>query len=176
MLISWDEEIVIETWHRGTDRLFGLRDFRIMNGKQQTIGIASTSWLILDANSRRPLKVSEIFNFNLNVASVFSSNLQKIVISEQMDHWTTRRVNYSDLDVVGHVNNVKYLEWCIDALENEVLMIHEIGEIEINYINEANAGEEIEILGSRESDGEIRFLARSADTLKEVFRARLILN
>jgi acyl-ACP thioesterase len=28
-----------------------------------------------------------------------------------------RKVSLSDLDIVNHVNNVKYLEWCLDLVD-----------------------------------------------------------
>jgi acyl-ACP thioesterase len=28
----------------------------------------------------------------------------------------------SDLDIVNHVNNVKYLEWCLDMVDENIIL------------------------------------------------------
>jgi acyl-ACP thioesterase len=44
---EWNELIVLETWPSGAERLFALRDFRVLDSGGEIIGMASTAWLIL---------------------------------------------------------------------------------------------------------------------------------
>ena len=53
----WDDRVRVETWHRGMERIFGLRDFRVESISGDTLGMASTAWLILDSKTRRPIRI-----------------------------------------------------------------------------------------------------------------------
>ena len=169
----WDDQVKVETWHRGMERLFGLRDFRVMDQEGNLMGMASTAWLILDAQTRRPVRSNEeVMQKNKGDESVFDDGLNKILLPEQLEVLNHRRVVYSDLDIVGHVNNVKYMEWCIDAV-NRDMTGHEIKELEINFTQEALLGDDIVINGALHSASDSFFLAHRKDDEKEIFRARL---
>ena len=83
---------------------------------------------------------------------------------------------FSDLDIIGHVNNVKYLEWCIDAALTSSTQNCEIREFEINFLKEALLGDEIEISGKPEGHEESFFSAHRVGDGQEIFRARLVLS
>lgn len=174
----WDDRVSVETWHKGMDRIFGLRDFRVKDEKGKVLGIASSAWLILDSQTRRPVRPdSDVLHEGRGEESVFADHLDKIRLPEQINEISRREVQYSDLDIVGHVNNVKYMEWCIDALTSAVLLEREIRELEINFIHEAMLGDQIAILAnyvpSASGSREIHFLARREGDDQEIIRARL---
>jgi acyl-ACP thioesterase len=49
------------------------------------------------------------------------------------------------LDIVNHANSVKYLEWCLDCLEPEVLLKKKITSLNMNYLKEVSFLEVVEI-------------------------------
>ncbi len=53
----WDETVSVETWPKGTERLFALRDFSVKDTEKHEIIAATSFWLLLDADSRRPMKL-----------------------------------------------------------------------------------------------------------------------
>ena len=173
----WDDTIRMETWPSGVDKLFALRDFRIWNSQGEQIGVASTAWLILDIKTHRlirPKEALEHFKLIVHPEQVFEESLEKIDVPEALKPLNLHRVKFSDLDIVGHVNNVKYMEWCIDALNSREKSDREIREFEINFSKEALFGDEIEIAGLEVSEKDTRFLAlRKADN-KEIIRARML--
>ena len=56
-----------------------------------------------------------------------------------------RDVTYSDLDMMGHVNNVKYTEWAMNAIELDVTTTRHLKELTINFNNEVKAGDSVEL-------------------------------
>jgi acyl-CoA thioesterase FadM len=52
-----DDEIVIETWPSAMNRLLTERRFRIVDSSGQETGRASTLWLVLDLERRRPVRL-----------------------------------------------------------------------------------------------------------------------
>ncbi len=143
---EWNQEIVVETWPRGTDKLFALRDYLVKDSSGITQVKASTSWLVLNRQNHRPVRFSfDVLNIPVRKEGVFSGNPEKI---DAPDHWLPlgkHRVLYSDLDVVGHVNNVKYIEWSLDALYAKNSHPRDIKTLDINYIKESSSNDTIEL-------------------------------
>lgn len=170
----WDDKVRVETWHRGMDGIFGLRDFRVESNSGELMGMASTAWLILDSRTRRPVRLDDdVLKNSIGDNSAFDEGLQKITLPDKMMVLSRHQVLFSDLDILGHVNNVKYMEWCIDAAITKGQADHEIRELEINFTHEALFGDEIEISGIPNSKTESFFRARRGIDEKEIFRARL---
>ena len=169
---SWDEKITIETWPSGVDKLFAMRDFRVVGSEGDTLGSASTAWLILDINTRRPERPGQRMEaFSEKNNPVFDSGLERISLPEELDLLSSHEVQYSDLDIVGHVNNVKYMEWCLDALMNGESIKQQVREFEINFMSEALQGETIHLYIAQDRP---EISARNLEPEREVFRARVI--
>lgn len=50
----WREPVVMETWHKGENGIFWLRDFLIRNRDEtEDLVQATSSWLIIDVKTRR---------------------------------------------------------------------------------------------------------------------------
>jgi len=172
----WNEQIKLETWPSGAERLFALRDFRVMDSKGETIGMASTAWLILDIDTHRlirPKEMMEQFKMIVHDVQMFDKSLDKIVVPGETSLLKRHEVVFSDLDIVGHVNNVRYMEWCIDAASSEDNSEMEIRELEINFNHEALFGESIQISGYEHADGETFFVATREGDGQEFISARL---
>ena len=173
----WDDRVTMETWPSGVDKLFALRDFRIRNREGEVIGVASTAWLILNIDTHRlirPKEALEHFKMIVHPEQVFAHPLDKIDVPGETRVMKHHTVVFSDLDIIGHVNNVKYMEWCIDALTIGSAPEREIREFEINFNHEALIGDEVEIRGHDLSGDDTRFLAARKSDGKEIIRAKMV--
>jgi acyl-ACP thioesterase len=56
------------------------------------------------------------------------------------------RAGYSAVDIVGHVNNSRYIEWICDAFPYETFSHRKIDWLQINYDHEVRPGEEVAVL------------------------------
>ncbi len=172
----WDEGIKIETWPSGVDKLFAVRDFRVTDGSGETMGVASSYWLIVDLETHRPIRPKaelERYARIIYGEPVFDTRLDKIALPGQPLVLDQLRVRFSDLDIVGHVNNVKYMEWSINVAMRGNQTDREIREFEINFMQEAHFDEEITIHGNSGEAGNLLFAASRDGDGKEIFRARL---
>ncbi len=172
----WNEQIKVETWPSGAERLFALRDFRVLDSKGDVIGVASTAWLILDIDSHRlirPKDMMEQFKLIIHDVQMFETPLDKVLVPGDTKLLKQHEVVFSDLDIVGHVNNVKYMEWCIDAVTTAGNADKEIHELEINFNHEALIGNRIQISGHEHTGGETYFVATRESDGKEIISARL---
>ena len=52
-------------------------------------------------------------------------------------------VTYGELDLNGHVNNVRYIEWILNHLPRDFHGTHRLMELEINFLGEALYGQTV---------------------------------
>jgi len=171
---EWGQTITVETWPKGIDRLFAFRDFRIMNSDGTVIGAATSCWMILDLTTRRPKNV-DIVKPVLHLAThqdILDKNPPFLLALKEISATESRKVRFSEVDQHGHVNNIRYIDWCIDALPAEWHRAHRISSMVINYLSEVRTDETIMISigaardhsqfiqGNREEDGKAIFRTR----------------
>ncbi|MFC2296473.1 MAG: acyl-[acyl-carrier-protein] thioesterase, partial [Prevotella sp.] len=61
---------------------------------------------------------------------------------------------YSDVDVNGHVNSVKYIEHILDLFDVDFYRNHRLQRFEIAYVTEAHGGDTLSFYLQRKSDVE----------------------
>jgi acyl-ACP thioesterase len=54
-------------------------------------------------------------------------------------------VALSDLDIVNHMNSVKYLEWCLDTINPKDLILGKLKSFEMNYLKELSLSDQATI-------------------------------
>ena len=183
----WNDRIVLETWPSGVDKLFAVRDFRVRSMEGEKLGVASSYWLIVDVETHRPIRPKEELERYADIVygePVFDHPLSKLGVPDGMQEADRHRVAFSDLDIVGHVNNVKYMEWCINTAMKGGKPDREIRQFEINFLQEALFGDHILIHsgtgcggnGAGKEHGDAKWLCLSAareEDGQEVCRAAL---
>jgi acyl-ACP thioesterase len=145
----WWEKLVVETWPSGFHRLFALRDWRIFRS-DELLAEATSAWLMVDVESRRPVRPQSHGTWagRIHPERAIALTLNKLeepapaaasgkVFEERFS------VRYRDLDMNGHANNVGYIDWLLECLPFELRQSHEIRELELNFLNEVTAGQEI---------------------------------
>jgi acyl-ACP thioesterase len=171
---EWGTKIAVETWPKGTDRLFAFRDFKIMDTNGNVIGAATSAWMILDQETRRPKSV-DIVKPMLHLAThqdVLEGNPPMLSPLREIRYIEPRKVRFTEVDQNGHVNNIRYIDWSLDALSPEWHRHHQIKTLVINYLSEVKEDEMLNIAsgpgkegsmiiqGARESDGKTIFRTR----------------
>lgn len=169
---KWGDTIKIETQPLGVEKLFFFREFRLSDANGNSLGYATTAWFIMDLNKRRPQRPNKYFGDRLNKLGLATfEKPAKLEADDAPEYSGKIKAGYSDLDVNGHVNNVRYLGWFLDALPLEFLKSHFIREMAINYLAEAQYGEELEI-GYREHAGLLLTHAVTNEQGKVLCRAK----
>ena len=87
-----------------------------------------------------------------------------------------RDVAYSDLDMLGHVNNVKYTEWSMNAIELEVTTTRHLKELVINFNNEVKPSDKVELYRHMEEgeDGSLVYYIEGRVEGKSSFIEKLV--
>ena len=146
---AWDE-VTLRTWPRGTEAIFALRDLEMYDDAGEKIAGASSSWVIVDYNTRkaqRPDKALSILNHQFPGNRATETNAGKVPALPPGEHSLTRlKVKLDDIDVNLHVNNARYVHWAANCYDHEYISLHTPDTIEVNYLLEGHQGEMINIL------------------------------
>ena len=134
------EEITIETEALSYNRLFCYRRFTIYDEEGQEIIHMVATFVLMDRESRKVHPVeSEI------VAPYQSEFSKKLVrgpkytdLKEAVSKYY--HVRFYDLDMNGHVNNSKYLDWIFEVMGADFLMHHIPKKINLKYVKEVRPG------------------------------------
>jgi len=153
----WKDYITVNTWHKWQERLFYLRDFSVKDSQGNDMILATTSWLLMNLETRRISRhlSAEIYN-NDNSNSAIEQPCDKVVIPAGLESELVceHRVSYSDLDVNQHTNNVMYIVWAMDAVDSEISTKISLKELKINYNHETKLGDVINIYRTCVKEGD----------------------
>ena len=63
------------------------------------------------------------------------------------------RVSYSDLDILGHTNNARYVVWAMDCIDPAQTADARVKDLYINFIKETRLGDVVELFSIHDADG-----------------------
>ena len=172
----WGESIKLETWPKGMENMFALRDFRFKTGDgSELLGAGISAWLVIDATTQRMLRAEQICDeIPYYPHHVLEHKLGKIALAANMTSQTRITAGYTDVDVNNHVNNVSYLNWAVNYLPLECDKLT-IRSAELNFLSEARLRSPVEIFYGNENEKTWICALRNTDTGKEYCRIRLII-
>lgn len=138
------EEIHIRTWRSAIDGYHALRDFEVIDADGRILAAASSSWLIVNLESRHPVRIKvALEDFPVLANRSFPDAFIAFPKRESYDRELPFLVRMGDLDQNRHVNHTVYLEWAIEAISPDILHTCLPVEIHISYRAEAVYGGKI---------------------------------
>lgn len=147
------EPVTIRTWPKTIQqKLFYIRDFEILDAAGDRLAAATSAWLVIDATSRRMLPPQSL-SFDLPTLPTragLDEPLEKIAAPADGQERLSVQAAYSAVDMLGHVNNSRYVEWICDAFPLEAYRKSSLEWLQINYDREIRPGETAALL-TRES-------------------------
>ncbi|MBO5418582.1 MAG: hypothetical protein J6A22_00725 [Bacteroidales bacterium] len=148
---KWREEVNLTTWHKGLDRLFFLRDFIMVDKDGRERVKATTSWLVLNLETRRLVRDPKLMEDNtVCTDNVLETPADKVQMPKDVvpDLALEHVVSYSDVDMNGHANNAMYMQWAMDAVDYDISSSRAVKELTINFNHETKAGDRVMIYRS----------------------------
>ena len=153
----WKDAVTIETWPKAPDRLLAWRDFMVFDSAGNAIARATSAWLLIDLEQRRPVRMDpEMFEkYHFRQENVFTEKPPSMPKMETGTKLYETKVRYSRLDMNDHVNNVVFIGWVTDAYY--LNHSHDIfpENFEIQYDHEVFLGDRVGIYENKMSTGEI---------------------
>jgi len=148
------EIITVETFPMPNRRVFFPRYFIFRDETGAQLGYAGSLWVVLDVATRKmgnPAEIAAMMPDNRDLTAPMGMPATVEEISGA-DEEAFRIPVYTDLDVNGHVNNTRYLDWCCNALGIDTLRSHAMTRFAVNYNLEILPGQEVRTVLHRQED------------------------
>lgn len=144
-LPKWRDTVTVKTWINSLENSRSIRCLEMYIGDEKIVG-CETFWAVFNTKTRRPENLVLPHNhFEKIPIRATKLSFGKIDIQNDLIPVSTHIVKLSDLDVVNHVNSVKYLEWCLNLVDYDLINNQEIESFEMNYIKELFFNDQVEI-------------------------------
>ena len=144
----WGETIEIRTWHRGASGPFFIRDFEVLGNDGRRMAEATSSWVVIDVASRRMARPEEVLPDDDTAChdSAIGTPAPRVMMprGKEPSFVMTHKVAYSDIDLVGHTNNARYVSWAMDCLGFGD-GAGDVDEVEIVFNHETVPGDEVSL-------------------------------
>ena len=145
-LPKWKDIVTVKTWIKSLENSRSTRCLELYIGNEKIVG-CETFWAVFNTTSRRPealaLPHEHFKKYPNNNAT--EKSFSKLGILPDFEIQFKRIVQLSDLDVINHANSVKYIEWCLDSLDSNLLLNQNLKAFEMNYMKEVSLNETLEI-------------------------------
>lgn len=182
MPVAYDR-ITVDTWVEGVMRFFTSRNFAITGGDGQVCGYGRSIWAMIDTDTRQPVDI---------MAERDGLIMQYVETDKPCPIEPFRRVRiganavckrvvdtyYSDVDVNGHINSVKYIEHILNLWDTDFYRCHRLQRFDIAYVAESHCGDRLHLVVDSPAEGEycVQVLKQTPDNgteLKEVCRCKV---
>lgn len=139
------ETVTVETFPMACRRWFFPRYFIFRDETGEQIGYAGSLWALLDVNTRKMVAPGEWLAFlpdNRDLTAPMglpATVADAPAEAEESDFLPV----YTDLDINGHVNNVRYLDWACNALGIDTMRAYQLARFAVNYDAEILPGQAV---------------------------------
>jgi len=142
----WREDVSVETWPSAADGLFAQRDFVLTDAGGEGLARATSQWLVIDVARRRPVRLPrEVLDLpragRSHALAPSREGLPEPEASSKSCRFSVRR---ADLDLNEHVNNVRYVEWALEAVPEGAREAYQCTGLEVQFRAEALYGDTVE--------------------------------
>lgn len=170
----WAENFTLETWSRGTDGFYGYRDFNFIDSEGLNIIQATSSWLVVNAKTKRIVRLTDFKEFPAYEESVFGQDAGKVLAPKSDVRLEFTPVLFNEIDINQHFNTGRYIERIIDSYDFEFHEKHELAEFEINFSKEGVPSDRLAVKKEYNSETEhLCSVLREIDG-NDLIRAKLV--
>lgn len=138
------DSLEVKTWPTGFDRYFAYRDFEIMANDSNLVATATTKWMLVNVESRKPSPVPAWMKERLPLDTIKGTKTARYNLKTPAAE-KLFQVRYSDLDINLHVNNVKMIEWILESVPEFLESNHVLQRIDLTFRAEARYKENISL-------------------------------
>ncbi|MBR1706031.1 MAG: hypothetical protein IJ721_04480 [Bacteroidales bacterium] len=177
---KWRDEVILKTWHKGAGGLFYLRDFELLSPQGEPLVTCTSSWVVIDERTRhfvRPDEMQHLLHIDGTVDDAIVEPAPKVVLPRdgEGEPCGEHVVAYSDIDILGHTNNARYVVWAMDAVDYETVSSHRVKDVYINFNRETTPGETVHLFRlRREEEGNLACYVEGRVDGKSAFCVKIV--
>jgi len=157
------DKFEVETWVESAMRYFTNRNFCVLGPEGKPCAWGRSVWAMINTESRHPEDIFAIDNGAIDKWIVKDKECPidkcgRVAVSDGVQLVRTIDTMYSDVDINGHINSVKYIEHVLDLWDIDWYKKHKLKRFEIAYVAEAHQGDRLSFY--REQTNELEYYVR----------------
>ena len=150
------ETVTLETWPMPTTRVAYPRSTIAYDAQGNELFRSISLWVLMDPESRAMVLPGKS---GVTVDGLLRGSELAVpgsLTPRVLENTAARTVCYTELDVNGHMNNARYLDWLDDLLPSAFHENHSPREFTVCYLSEAREGETVELHWELSQEGSLR--------------------
>lgn len=160
------ETIDVRTWPTDLQRSLAYRDFAATDAGGAVVARGSSAWAVVSLAMRGAIRIPEWIASALTepVAPQLAFEHRRVGKVKRVDLSKIFDVRRHDIDMLQHVNNVRYVEWATETVPDDVWRERRIRDLDVQFRAEAVFGDQISSETERiEADHFLHRLVRPRD-------------
>ena len=145
-----EETVTVETWPGPPTRAAYPRHYAVLDREGGCLVTATALWLLMDAASRTMVLPAQGGLTLPGCTLPGELPAPRSLAPMHLPLTRERRVEYSLLDINGHMSNLRYLDWMEDLLPAACHENHPLSRLQIAYLSEAREGDVVALHSSLE--------------------------
>ena len=178
------ENFIVETWIDSVMRYFTNRNFKIADDEGRVYGYGKSIWAMIDTATRQPVDILKTNGETISkyLETEYVNPIRKsprVKLDTDLKLQKSILATYSDIDINGHVNSIKYIEHILDLFPLDQYKKYRIKKFDIAYIMESYNNEKLNFYTDIDSITEcnntvfIRVTKSGSEDEKEVCRCQI---
>ena len=180
-LPKWRDDVSLYTWHKGADGLFYLRDFYLQDKDGNRLVTGTSSWVVIDEQTRRLVRPEELQERlgadEEKMEDAIAERAPKVAMPRgaEPEPAGEHTVAYSDVDIIGHTNNARYMVWAMDCIDFETASTRRVRDLYINFNKETTPGTCVQLFRLKtEEDGALVWYVEGCVDGKPAFCVKMV--
>ena len=163
-----NETLTVKTWPRVFDKLYSYRDFEVFDENNNLVAIASSKWFAIDTETKKIRKltpeITEAYGEPVTKCVFENAFEEKIKVPENLKLNFNYQIQRRDIDTNGHVNNLNYIDFALETLDEEIYNNNTFNNLEVIYKKEIKLYEKINCYYSFENNKHVVAIKSEDDT------------
>ena len=157
LLLDWQVKVIkrpiygqtldIHTWSRKIVKCYAYRDFEMYDNEGNLCVIATSKWLLVNSKERKIAKVepelADRYESEIDKCVFDNPEIEKLKVPDGFESEINYKVQRRDIDVIGHMHNLYYLDLVYEALPDDVYNKRPFDNIRVMYKKEIKFGESV---------------------------------
>lgn len=152
---AYKEKIIVRTWLSSYSFIKGIRENIIYDEQYNILGRAKGVWVFFDIKKRRPVQIFDDIKkkWSFCTEESIKHNVSiNIDVNESESYIKKYDVNQFDIDMYNHLNNIRYLQWVIDSIDEDIVDNYYLSSVEGRFVAEVKSGDTIMSLTKKDID------------------------
>ncbi len=142
----WSNTITVETWVTKISAVRVFVDYRMTSSKKEVFAQGTSTWVVMDGQTRRPVKCSALQPLELLIHDIEETKERntfhfshKGIELAKCNHLVTNM----DTDFNGHMNNQNYVKLAMSLFPIEYAATRRVNEVHIRFGCESFIGDQL---------------------------------